>query len=302
MNRTGSVRAQAAIVALTGVLLAGGASAQAPAPAPAPQRAQPAAAPAPPAPPATPSALADRLGWNSRERTKQGIAALEQGDAAAGKEALDTAHRLRPADPTAIYNAGTGRLAAGDPTAAELLERAAREAPASLQPSAWYNLGEARLAARDLGGAAQAFVETLKRQPQHADAKHNLELALRELQKQQEQQQQQQGGQQQQEQQPNRDPQQDGNQQPDEGDSGQEQEQPNPGEQDPQAQDPKGRPDPKSTGGGQKQQPQFKDLPDMTAEQAAAILRAVDNLERQQRKERAEKAARAATASVAIDW
>jgi hypothetical protein len=298
--------------ALAALLIAGGTRAQTPAAAPG-ATAQPPAAANPAAPPApqsaaasaTPNALADRLGWNSRERTNQGIAALERGDAAGAKDALDTAHRLRPADPTATYNAGTGRLAAGDPTAAELLERAAREAPAALQPSAWYNLGEARLAARDPGGAVEAFVETLKRQPQHADAKHNLELALRELQKRQEQQQQQQQGGQRQEQQQDPNDQRQPDRQPDDGDSEPSNDpQPDPGEQDPQERDSKGQPDPKSPGaqGKPKPLPQFKDLADMTAEQAAAILRAVDNLERQQRKERAEKAAKAANAAVAIDW
>ena len=47
--------------------------------------------------------------------------------------------------------------------------------------------------------------------------------------------------------------------------------------------------------------PQFEDQKDMTAEQAAAILQAVENLERQQRREQARALARAKT-SVEKDW
>ena len=40
----------------------------------------------------------------------------------------------------------------------------------------------------------------------------------------------------------------------------------------------------------------------MTAEQAAAILQAVENLERQQRRDQAEQARQAANTSVEKDW
>ncbi|MCB1009292.1 MAG: hypothetical protein KDB94_10395, partial [Acidobacteria bacterium] len=47
--------------------------------------------------------------------------------------------------------------------------------------------------------------------------------------------------------------------------------------------------------------PQFKDQEDMTAEQAAALLQAVEDLERQQRRERALDQARK-KAKVEKDW
>jgi hypothetical protein len=47
--------------------------------------------------------------------------------------------------------------------------------------------------------------------------------------------------------------------------------------------------------------PQFRDQEDMTAEQAAAILQAVDNLERERRREEAKERA-LAKSSVEKDW
>jgi Ca-activated chloride channel family protein len=281
-------------------LLAGAALAQAPAP------------PSDPPPdPATQAPLSERLGWNARERTAAGARALERGDAAGARQALDQALRLRPDDPARRYNAGTGRLADGDPSAGVLLDLAAREAPPELAPSAWYNLGDARLAARDFPGAAAAFIESLKRRPDHAGAKHNLELALRELEKERQRQQQQQGDQQQPN--PDQDPSGENGERPqDSGDQNQPDRKEPQGEPDqrPQDGDPQD-PQQQNEPGGQRSRPgeqdpsalpQFRDLPDMTAEQAAAILRAVENLEREQRKERAAKAARARRATVEIDW
>ena len=299
-SRTGILRAALGAVALA--LSAAGAQSppQAPPAVPAPSPRAPRTE-SPPPPPASPAA-ADRLGWNARERTAAGIRAFDQGDAESAREALDTALRLRPADPLARYNAGTGRLATGDPSAGPLLDLAAREAPPELAPSAWYNLGDARLGAQDWQGAASAFVETLKRDPDHADAKHNLELALREIEKQRQQQQQPQSGGEDQEQNQNQqsnDPQQNDQQ----GDQQQQRQNQQQGGDDPSQQDPSGGNDPKNQKKpGQGPLPQFKDLPDMTADQAAAILRAVENLERQQRRERAEKAAKAASAAVEVDW
>lgn len=54
---------------------------------------------------------------------------------------------------------------------------------------AWYNLGNALLRRQQLGPAAEAYKEALRRDPFDADAKHNLEVALAQLEQQQQQQQ-----------------------------------------------------------------------------------------------------------------
>jgi Ca-activated chloride channel family protein len=241
--------------------------------------------------------LRERLAWNARERTAAGIEALAAGEAEASLPPFDTALALRPDEPRARYNAGTARVEVAPEAAAALLAEAAATAPPELAPDAFYNLGNARLAGGDARGAVEALVESLRRRPESLDAKHNLELALRALEQQQQQQQQQkQQRQQEQEQEP--------------GDNGSEQQE--------QEQQQQRQPDaaPSETGSGPpeadspprqneppqpEQTPRFRDQPDMTAEQAAALLQAVENLEKRQRRARALDAARGRR-SVEIDW
>jgi tetratricopeptide (TPR) repeat protein len=229
-------------------------------------------------------ALAPPPSWlhNPRERTASGLRAWEQGDQNAAARAFEQALELDASDPQIAFNAGTGHLAAGAPGAAmPLLERAA-EAAGALRPDALYNLGNARLAADDAAGAIAAYEGALRLTPGHAAAKHNLELALR---RQQEQEQ----------------------QQPDESPSGGEGEgSPRPGDEgegDPQAgpQPPAEGDEGEGQAGGDDQQPpapgdaqrpaerssrlpQFDPQEDMSADQAAALLEAVENLEREQRR------------------
>ena len=291
----------------------------------------PAAGTAPAVAPADPSWL-ERWGWNARERTARGIARLAEDDAEGAAAALDVAHRLAPGDATGAFNAGTGRLAAGRPDAVGALEQAARDADAGLAPDAYYNLGNARLAGRDARGAVAAYTETLRRAPERADAKHNLELALRELQRQEQERQRQQQQQRERQREQQQDQRQDQDQQ-EQQDQQDRQEQREPGEDSQQQQsgaDDPSQPPPQerppddgsesqpsagdeSRDGRQPQQrpgeggdrtrpdPKFRDVPEMNAEQAAALLQAVENLERQARRERA--AARAAErAEVDDDW
>ena len=265
--------------------------------------------PAPGSPPPAPDAareagpppLAERLAWNPWERTRAGIGRLEKGDAAGAATALDTAFRLRAGDPRAAFNAGTGRLAAGRPDAAAPLELAARSAGDDLAADAWYNLGNARLAGGDARGAASAFIETLRRASGRQDAKRNLELALRELARQQQQEQARQRPQDAdsrrqrepgdaQDRRDEKEGQQGGSSRPD-GSAA-------PGDDSsPQGPRPDAaslpRPQPGAPQGDRKTRlPDFADQPDLDAEQAAALLQAVENLERQQRRERALERAR----------
>jgi Ca-activated chloride channel homolog len=161
----------------------------------------------------------------------------------------------------------------------------------ALRPEALYNLGNAHLAAGDAAQAAERYRATLRLRPDHAPAKHNLELALRELQKQQQQQQQPQGGQGQQRQDPR------GGQGRGEGDE-RSQGQPGPP-------DARQSPPPQEQGQGPRSPrlPSFKPQHDMSADQAAALLEAVENLEREQRRARAEQQRRErARTATEKDW
>jgi Ca-activated chloride channel family protein len=218
-----------------------------------------------PAPaPADPATWAERLAFNARERTARGLEALGRDEPEAALPRFETALRLAPAEPLARFNGGTARLAAGDAAgAAPLLEAFAAEAPAELAPAAWYNLGNAKLAAGDAAGAVASYRETLRRRAGHADAKHNLELALRALERQQQKQKQEQQQRQQQ------------------------QEQQRQGQQGQQGEPQREQPPKPGPGQGKSPLPQFQEQEDMTAKQAADLLQSVENLERQQRRQRA---------------
>ncbi|MCP4203542.1 MAG: tetratricopeptide repeat protein [bacterium] len=217
----------------------------------------------------------DRLRWNARERTQAGIEVLETENKQAALEAFETAARLDPANPLLRYNAGSAHLVAGTEAATQHLELAAETAPEELRPAASYNLGNARLNSGDPAGAIEAYEQTLRLTPNHLEAKFNLELALQQQQQQQEQQQ---------ENQDDKDADQDDQGQENQPSSDEQQEQPQGSNQDEQE-----KQEQNGEGEQEKQLPQFEEQPDMSAEQAAAILEAVENLEREQRRKQAEQ-------------
>lgn len=141
---------------------------------------------------------------NSRAATKRGVAAWEKNDAAAAARAFAEAETLAHSKESAA-NLATAEIAAGDYAAG--LERLAPlvDDPAVGRRSL-YNRGTGALMAGDLTRAIGDLTEYLRRNPADANAKRNLELALRrnderERQRRQQQRQQEQQQQQQQEQQ-----------------------------------------------------------------------------------------------------
>ena len=254
-----------------------------------------------------PPAWLDRWLYNPRERTERGIEDHRAGRHDEAADHFDRALRLgggeaddaeaAPPDPRLLYNAGTGHLeAGGERRAVELLERAAaaEEIPRALGSDVHYNLGNAKLAAGDPGGAVAAFEEALRRAPDDEAAKHNLEVALRRLEEQKRL---------------SMPPAGDGAQgdesggesTSDSGGSDRQGQEPRPDQAppDPQAGQPprdsgqqQGTPDQGGERQGERPLPRFEDQPDMTAEQAAALLEAVENLERRQRQEQAAERAR----------
>lgn len=248
----------------------------------------------------------ERWLYNPRERTGQAIAAQEKGDADRAAAQMDTALRLAEGDPQndpiVRYDDGTAHLLAGhERRAVPLLERAAKEATPDFAPAAWYNLGNARLASRDAAGAVEAYKAALRAEPGNADAKFNLEIALREREKQR-------SGL--------------GSQRP--SSKGRQQNRSNPspspgsgnpsGSQRPQnGEDPQQSPQKQAQGGTQNQTgsqsqgqgkqplPRYRDQPDMSAREAASLLASVENLERQQRREEAARRARQ-TSAKGKDW
>ena len=265
-----------------------------------------------------PPVWVERLLWNPRERTAAGSDAYQAGRYDDAVAEMERARRVagEPAPPAVDFNAATAHLAAGEARAAvPLLESAAERTAAAgkggddgggsdgLATAARYNLGNARLAAGDLPGAVEAYKSALHLAPDHADAKYNLELALRRLAERRrprlkppeespagtgagERERSPQGG--------GSDPSEEHDADRDRRDAG-DQPAPAPPEARPDA--PSSKPPPPR----RQALPGFQDQPDMTAAQAAALLEAVENLEREQRRATAAQRARR-KAAASKDW
>ena len=248
-------------------------------------------------------AWAERWMTNPRASMDRAIDSYQQGEPKKGVRPADTALRIAPDDPLVQYDAGTVHLGAGDEgEATKLLEKAAARAPRPLASQAFYNLGNARLADKDSAGAIAAYKQALLRNPGYADAKHNLELALREQQKERKKAGGSKGasgqnqGQQGESKKPGADNPADPNdpRRSDANDPGQSKRQgqgdQRQGQQGEQGDDPQ-QPSP-GQGGGDSRLPHFRNQPDMNAREAASLLQAVENLERQQRQREAARRAR----------
>jgi tetratricopeptide (TPR) repeat protein len=240
-------------------------------------------------------AWAERWLYNPRERTERVIEAWEQERPEEALGPAETALRLAPEDPRARYNAGTALLAAGhERKAARLLDQAAQSADPELAPAAHYNLGNARLAAGDPGGAVEAYKQALRLAPEDLNAKWNLELALKEQEKQRA------GGSAQRRGNRGKNPQ----QKDPSGGGGQgrpeDQRQERSDARDPGRRQQGEQPNQQGSSGDSRNPseqrdgrlPGYRNQPEMSAREAAAVLSAVEDLERQQRRAEAARRAR----------
>jgi len=251
----------------------------------------------------------ERWLYNPRERTGKAIAESRQGAEGQKRaaETADTALRLAPDEPLVQYDGGTAHLAADDARgAAPLLDRAAqglaRRGDRDRAATAHYNLGNAHLAAGHAAAAVEAYKQALREAPADRDAKWNLELALREREREHARIRSPQEG--------NRGDQGGGRESSpkgggDEG-SGKSGGQSDPGKGRPQQAGEAPRNGEQGQGGAprngqQPKQARFHDLPEMSAAEASSILESVENLERQQRRAQAAEQARRRSAKVK-DW
>lgn len=202
----------------------------------------------------------------------------------AEKAYLD-AQAKSPGRPEILYNLGNALIKQGKYSQGiRALRQSSDSGNKQIKTDSLYNTGNALYTTGDYKGSADAFIESLKLNPEDKDAKHNLELALKKLQEQQQQKQQKQSDSSK-EQQDSRD---------------QEKNQPkeNKGEQ----------AKPKEQNRGQAQNPENQQEPakmqpntpveregSMTREQAEKILDAVQNQELEQQRELMESQSRPKT-------
>lgn len=130
--------------------------------------------------------LAEALAGKNRD-IEAGIAAYEAGDheaalssyAAAEAELKYYAEDERREFPEIAYDRGLALLAKGDKEAArEAFQRGTESTHPQVHASAEYELGNLDLDAEAFDGAVEHYIKCLKTQPDHANAKWNLELAL----------------------------------------------------------------------------------------------------------------------------
>ena len=192
-------------------------------------------------------------GRDAASLNNEGNEAFRNQEYGAALQAYEQARQESPDLAEPIYNAGNTHYRQQVWGAAQQsYEKALSIADADLAQSATFNLGNVLFNAASLEEAIEAYKQTLRINPDDADAKHNLELALRELQEQEQDEE----GQSQAQEQPE--------EQPETG----EEEQPS-GSQDQSA---GGQQNQDEQDDGQRGQPQIQEL---TEEQARQLLEAV---------------------------
>ncbi len=179
------------------------------------------------------------------------------------------------------FNAGDALYRKGDlPNALREYAKAAAADDPLLAADAYYNAGNAQTDLGDLGPAVESYKDALRLSSDHEDAKYNLELALRMLEQQQQDQEQDQdqGEQDQDEQDQDDQEQQDQDEQDQQDQDEQEQQDRDEQEQDEQEQDEQDQDE-------QEQQDQDQQQPEqemaMSPEDAARLLDAIDQAERE---------------------
>ena len=123
---------------------------------------------------------------------KAGNAAYVRGNYDEAQAAFQQATLDKPDDPVAHYNLGTALYRQGNfreaaqtfqASLSRYSEQSAKQIAKQVksildQSSILYNLGNAQFKVGDLTGAIASYKQTLRVNPQDADAQHNLALAL----------------------------------------------------------------------------------------------------------------------------
>ena len=130
------------------------------------------------------AALAAIPAWadSVASKNKEGNRLFENGRFQEAEKAYLDAQAESPGRPELLYNLGNSLIKQKKyDQALQSLRQATSKAAKPLEASSWYNIGDALFEMSDFKEAAQAYVQSLKINPADRDAKHNLELALRNL-------------------------------------------------------------------------------------------------------------------------
>ena len=125
------------------------------------------------------------FGGRAHRRTEEGNRLYVDKAYADALRAYTEAQVAAPDAPELYYDIGNVLYRQGDFAGAEeAYRRALRAAPDDLRPDAAFNLGNALYRQKSYNDAVEAYRRALERSPHDADAKRNLELALRALEQQ----------------------------------------------------------------------------------------------------------------------
>jgi Ca-activated chloride channel homolog len=120
---------------------------------------------------------------NSQALAERGIELYEQQQYHDAARLFDEARAIRTT-PEATFALGTALVGAGDHRGGEALLRSVAEVP-DLAARSWYNQGNSQLTSGELDEAIESYVQSLRIEPTNMAAKRNLEIALRNLERQQ---------------------------------------------------------------------------------------------------------------------
>ena len=128
---------------------------------------------------------------NSEKLTREGIAAFEEKQNSAAARLFASAAEIA-ASSRAWFNLGTALVETGEPEPGAAALAKASEEGGAVAADAFFNRGNLALGAERLEEAIEMYSESLRLEPSMADAKRNLEIALRKKEEQEKQQQEQQ--------------------------------------------------------------------------------------------------------------
>lgn len=120
---------------------------------------------------------------NSEALAERGIELYEQQQYQDAAQLFDEARAIRTT-PEATFDLGTALVGAGDHRGGEALLRSAAEVP-ELAARSWYNQGNSQLTRGELAEAIESYAQSLRIDPTNMAAKRNLEIALRNRERQQ---------------------------------------------------------------------------------------------------------------------
>ncbi len=115
-------------------------------------------------------------------KNKEGNKLYQQGKYQDAEKAYIDAQQEMPGRPELLYNLGNALVKQKKyEPAVQSLRQAVAKADRGLQASSWYNLGNALYESGNLRDATQSYIQALRINPADREAKHNLELALRQM-------------------------------------------------------------------------------------------------------------------------